>query len=309
MTPLLEKLPPVRGRYVAQADLKKHVWFRVGGLAEVLFKPKDEEDLCSFLKEKPSSVPVTILGVGSNVLIRDGGIPGVTIKLGSAFSSIKFHENFLEVGASALDRTVALTAANHGLGGFSFLAGIPGTIGGAIKMNAGAYGHEMRDILISCKVVTSQGLIEERSLEELGFDYRKSALPEADIVINATLKGYPEKSSLLHEQIATIMQEREISQPIRSRTGGSTFKNPPGKKAWELIDAAGCRGHRIGDAMVSEKHCNFFINTGNATAEDLETLGTYVQKQVSLQSGIPLEWEIKRLGIKADIKKGLNGHA
>jgi UDP-N-acetylmuramate dehydrogenase len=298
MTSLLDRLPPVRGRYTANADLKKHVWFQVGGPAEILFKPKDVHDLCDFLQQKPASVPVTILGVGSNVLIRDGGIPGVTIKLGAGFSTITLKGDTLEAGAGGLDRTVALTAADAGLGGFSFLAGIPGTIGGAVKMNAGAYGHEIKDVLVSCKVVTRHGTVDERHLKDLGFEYRKSLIKDDEIVVSAIFKGHTEKPETLHQQITTIMQERELSQPIRSRTGGSTFKNPPGQKAWELIDKAGCRGYKMGDAMVSEKHCNFLINTGNARATDLEALGEHVQKQVSLQCGIPLEWEIKRFGLK-----------
>jgi UDP-N-acetylmuramate dehydrogenase len=296
MTSLLEQLPPVRGRYTPNADLKKYVWFQVGGPAEVLFKPKDVDDLCDFFKQKPSHVPVTILGVGSNVLIRDGGIPGVTIKLGSGFSDIKITDHTLEAGAGALDRTVALTAAENGLGGFSFLAGIPGTMGGAVKMNAGAYGHEIKDIFQSCQIVTTNGTVQE--MNDVALTYRNSSLPEGSIVVKATFKGTPQEPDLLYREIEKIMAERELSQPVKSRTGGSTFKNPPSKKAWELIDQAGCRGHRIGDAMVSEKHCNFLINTGQATAADLELLGDYVQKQVLHTSGIPLEWEIRRLGIK-----------
>ena len=295
---LLERLPTIQGRYTPQADLKKQVWFRVGGPAEVLFKPKDVQDLCTFLKEKPKDIPITILGVGSNILIRDGGIPGVTIKLGRGFSKVSVQDDFLTAGAGALDRTVALTAAEHGLGGLSFLAGIPGTIGGAIKMNAGAYGHDVKDTFVSCQVVTQEGTLEEYNAEKLALQYRKSSLPEGAIVVSATFKGVPEKPSALHEQITQIMEERELSQPTRSRTGGSTFKNPDGHKAWELIDNAGCRGHAIGDAMVSQKHCNFFINTDSATAHDLESLGAYVQKQVLQKSGIQLEWEIKRLGIE-----------
>lgn len=295
---LLDILPSVKGRYTENADLKKLVWFRVGGPAEVLFKPHDVEDLCTFLEQKPEHVPVTVLGVGSNVLIRDGGIPGVTIKLGRGFSKITIEGETLEVGAGALDRTVALTAAEKGIKGFSFLAGIPGTMGGAVRMNAGAYGHEIKDIFQSCHVITSDGQLEERFLEDMGFQYRKSALKDTDIVVSARLKGTAGDPKNLYQEINKIMEERELSQPTRSRTGGSTFKNPPEHKAWELIDAAGCRGHRIGDAMVSEKHCNFLINSGEATARDLEALGDYVQKQVLHTSGIPLEWEIKRLGMK-----------
>lgn len=300
---LIKRLPDIRGRYTPYADLQKQVWFRVGGPAEVLFKPKDAEDLCHFLKNKPADVPLTILGVGSNILVRDGGIPGVVIRLGRGFSEISIQGNTLIAGAGALDRTIALTAADAGLGGLSFLAGIPGTLGGAVKMNAGAYGHEIKDRFISCKVATPEGDLKTLEAKDLGFSYRHSTLPEGYMVVEATFEGEPNQNPEdLHQAIHKIMEERELSQPTRSRTGGSTFKNPQGKKAWELIDAAGCRGHKIGGAIVSEKHCNFIINEGTATAEDLEELGTHVQKQVLLQSGVPLEWEIKKLGIK----KGLN---
>jgi UDP-N-acetylmuramate dehydrogenase len=297
MTRLLDQLPVVRGRYIEGAPLKNSLWFRVGGPAEILFKPKDTDDLCAFLQKKPSTVPVTVLGVGSNVLVRDGGIPGVVIKLGSAFSNITHDGTTLTAGAGALDRTVALTAASLGLGGFSFLSGIPGTIGGAVKMNAGAYGSEIKDIFCTCLVVTGRGTLETRSLDDLGFSYRKSLLKDDDIVVEATFKGNPSAPDVLQKEIDAILKEREASQPVRARTGGSTFKNPEGMKAWQLIDAAGFRSKAIGGAMVSEKHCNFLINTGDATACDLEKLGTEIQKQVLNQSGVSLEWEIKRLGI------------
>lgn len=297
MTSLVDQLPLVQGKYSENASLKPFLWFRVGGPAEVLFKPKDEEDLCTFLQQKPSDIPVTVLGVGSNVLVRDGGILGVVIKLGSAFSKIICHENFLTVGAGALDRTVALTAAAAGLKGFSFLSGIPGTIGGAVKMNAGAYGSEIKDIFHSCKVITRDGILEERGPENLEFSYRESSLLEGEIVVSATFKGSFASPKALEQEIADILKEREASQPVRARTGGSTFKNPEGMKAWKLIDAAGFRGKTIGDAMVSEKHCNFLINKDAATAHDLEKLGNEIQKHVFNQSGISLEWEIKRLGV------------
>lgn len=297
---MIERLPPVRGRYTPMADLKPFVWFRVGGPAEVLFKPKDVEDLQNFLQNKPQDIPHTIIGVGSNLLIRDGGLPGVTIRLGAAFAQMEEGENTLKVGAAALDRTVALKAASLGRGGLSFLAGIPGTIGGAVKMNAGAYGHEVKDTFTTCMVLTPAGELEERQRDQMGFRYRKSNLREGEIVISATFETAPEKPEVLQGEIQRIMTERELTQPTRARTGGSTFKNPPGQKAWELIDHAGCRGYAIGDAIVSEKHCNFLINTGNASAEDLEKLGNHVQEQVLKNSQIALEWEIKRLGHKKD---------
>lgn len=303
MTRLLDQLPKVRGKYIENAPLKDSVWFRVGGAAEILFKPADADDLCAFFQGKPADVPTTFLGVGSNVLIRDGGIPGVTIKLGSVFSKITCAGRTITAGAGALDRTVALTAAQAGIGGFSFLSGIPGTIGGAIKMNAGAYGSEIKDIFQSCQVVTPQGTIEERVANDLGFSYRKSLLQDDEVVVSATFVGTIRSSKDLEQEIAEILKEREASQPVRARTGGSTFKNPEGMKAWQLIDAAGFRGRTLGGALVSEKHCNFLINTGTATAHDLETLGNEIQKHVLNQSGISLEWEIKRLGTYD--KKGL----
>lgn len=298
MISVLDSLPSVRGKYIYDAPLKNSVWFRVGGPAEILFKPADVDDLCVFFKEKSRHIPVTILGVGSNVLVRDGGIPGVTIKLGPSFSKITWKGTTITAGAGALDRTVALTAAQAGIGGFSFLSGIPGTIGGAINMNAGAYGHEIKDILRSCQVVTAKGTIEERFPDDLGFSYRKSLLKDDEIVVSATFEGIARAPEDLEQEIAHILKEREASQPTRARTGGSTFKNPEGIKAWQLIDAVGFRGKTLGGAIVSEKHCNFLINTGTATAHDLETLGNEIQKHVLNQSGISLEWEIKRLGVE-----------
>lgn len=297
MTALIDHLPPIQGSYIPNAPLGENVWFRVGGPAEVLFKPKNEEDLSFFLQHKPSQVPVTILGAGSNVLIREGGIPGVVVKLGKAFASIVFEEDILRVGAGALDRTVALTAAQQGVGGFSFLAGIPGTVGGAVKMNAGAYGHEIKDVFVSCRVMTLDGKVETRCLKEMNFTYRESALKDSEVVLEATFQGTRTSPEILEEEITEIMRQREHSQPVRTRTGGSTFKNPSHVKAWELIDAVGYRGKMIGDAMVSEKHCNFLINKGTATAEELERLGENIRKEVLNQTGILLEWEIKRLGI------------
>lgn len=299
---ILERLPKVQGRYAKNADLKKLVWFRVGGPGEVLFKPKDEEDLSHFLVNKPLDIPHFVLGVGSNTLIRDGGIPGVVIKLGRGFSRIEADETALTIiaGGGALDRTVALSAASAGIGGLEFLAGIPGTIGGAIKMNAGAYGSEMKDIFLWGEVILPNGLRKKLYKEELGFSYRHSELPVGSIVTKVALQGISTPPLESHKEIKSILERREETQPTRARTGGSTFKNPPGKKAWELIDEAGCRGLSIGDAAVSEKHCNFLINRDKALANDLESLGELVRKKVFEKSGVNLKWEILRIGEEND---------
>lgn len=297
VTDLLPLLPKIRGRYQPHSPLGPQVWFRTGGPAQVLFKPQDEEDLQHFLKHTPLSIPVTVIGVGSNLLIRDGGVPGVVIKLGKGFNDITVQGTTLTAGAAALDRTVALESAHHGLAGFEYLVGIPGTIGGAVKMNAGAYGQEVKDHLILCQVLTRTGERLTKKPSDLQFAYRSSQLSEHDIVISATFQGTPQDRALLHTRLQEIMNQREATQPVRSRTGGSTFKNPLPHKAWELIDQAGCRGITKGGAQVSEKHCNFLINTGTATSADLEALGTEVQKRVLEKTGISLEWEIKRIGV------------
>lgn len=295
---LLSTLPPVRGRYLENAPLKHQVWFRVGGAAEVLFKPEDTKDLEYFLKNIPNDVSWTIIGVGSNLLIRDGGIPGVVIKLGKNFTNIAINGSEITVGGGALDRTVALEAAQNGLGGLEFFVGIPGTIGGAVKMNAGAYGTEVKDCLVSCKIVDEKGHIKTYLPQELEFAYRHSKVKDREIVIEATFSGHKEDPKIIHNRLQALLDEREKTQPIRAKTGGSTFKNPPEQSAWKLIDAAGCRGLREGGAQVSEKHCNFLINTGDATAKDLESLGEEVRKKVQEKCGVTLEWEIKRIGIR-----------
>jgi UDP-N-acetylmuramate dehydrogenase len=300
---LLDKLPKITGRYIENADLKKLVWFRVGGPAQVLFKPKDTEDLCHFLQKCPKNIPITIIGVGSNLLIRDGGIPGVVIKLGRAFSKIHVEGNTIIAGGGALDRTVSLTAAEHKIGGLEFFAGIPGTIGGAVKMNAGCYGTEVKDIFKWCKVVCANGTIKTLTKDTIQFQYRHSDINDSCIILEACFEGAPEKKENILKRINQIMNEREDSQPTRARTGGSTFKNPSGSKAWELIDGAGCRGHKIGGAIVSMKHCNFLINEGDATAADIENLGNYVKKAVKERHNVDLDWEIKRVGIFNDPEK------
>ena len=295
------QLPNIKGRYTEKADLSKTNWFRVGGCADVLFKPADLSDLQNFLKNKPADTPVTILGVGSNIIIREGGIEGVVVKLGREFSSLILHpSSFIEVGAAALDINTALFAADNGIAGLEFLSGIPGTIGGAIAMNGGAYGAETKDVLIKAEALDYDGKLHEFTNEQLKFSYRKcGALHDKPLIFTKCwLQGKQGNPEEIHSRINEIKTAREESQPIRSRTGGSTFKNPEDHKAWKLIDEAGCRGLMIGGAQVSEKHCNFFINTGTATAADLENLIQEVQKRVFEKSGIQLESEIKIIGRK-----------
>lgn len=306
MVSLLSRLPKVRGRYRENADLGGTTWFRVGGPAEVLFKPEDTDDLSMFLKERPKDIPVTVIGVGSNLLVRDGGIPGVVIRLGRNFAMMEKQENAITVGAACLDLNVAKYAAMHGIGGLEFLSGIPGTIGGALKMNAGSYDQNIAGIagvLVEAQAVDNEGNIHTVTPQDIAFSYRHSATPEGWIYTQAVLKGRTEDSAAIFARMDEIQQKREASQPIRTCTGGSTFKNPTGqgsdtKKAWQLVDEAGCRGLRVGGAQVSELHCNFLINTGNATAADIESLGEEVRKRVKARSGIELEWEIKRVGVK-----------
>lgn len=288
--------PEFAPRLRPNADLSKTNWFRVGGPAEWLFKPDNTSDLAAFLKALPPDVPVTVLGVGSNLIVRDGGIDGVVVRLGRHFATSHMEGENIVAGAAMLDLNVALFACDHGMGGLEFLSGIPGTIGGAVKMNAGAYGREIKDVLVECEAVTRDGTIHILSHEKLGFSYRRSALPEGAIVTRALLRVEPGERTEIAARIQEINRAREESQPIRSRTGGSTFKNPEGHKAWELIDKAGCRGMTLGGAQVSEKHCNFLINTGEATAADLEMLGERVIGIVREKTGVTLEWEIKRIG-------------
>lgn len=297
-TSLLKRLPEIRGRYTENAALAKIVWFRAGGAAEVLFRPKDTADLAHFLQHLAQDIPVTILGVGSNILVRDGGIPGVSIRLGGQFSTAQVKGNTLTAGAGALDRTVAMTAAQHNLGGIEFFVGIPGTVGGAIVMNAGAYGQEVKDILEQVTLIDRRGDIRHLKAAECGFSYRHSALPQGSIVLEATFNLFPKPQNEIELAMQDIIEKRADTQPVRARTGGSTFKNPTPHHAWRLIDEAGCRGLRIGDAMVSEKHCNFLLNMGAATATELEAVGEEVRKRVCMKAGIELEWEIKRLGLK-----------
>jgi UDP-N-acetylmuramate dehydrogenase len=292
---LIDRLPKPRGRLTADAPLGPQTWFRTGGPAEVLFRPADIEDLASFLAALPADVPVTALGVGSNLLVRDGGVKGVVIRLMRGFTAIAVEGERVTAGAGAPDLNVALTARDHALEGLEFLSGIPGTIGGALRMNAGAYGGELADVLVAAQAVDRGGAVHDVLPGELGFRYRHSDAPSDWIFTSATLRARSGDQRTVARRIAEIDGARIESQP-RSRTGGSTFTNPAGHKAWELIDRAGCRGLRIGDAQVSAKHCNFLINLGAATATDIEALGEEVRRRVLEQSGVRLDWEIRRIG-------------
>ncbi|MCX2560990.1 UDP-N-acetylmuramate dehydrogenase [Acetobacter farinalis] len=295
-----EAFAETRGRLTPQAPLGPRTWFRVGGAAEWLFQPADAEDLASVMQRLSPELPVTALGACSNVIIRDGGLDGVVIRLARGFSDIIIEEDGLVVGSACLDATVAEYAAQAGLGGLEFLAGIPGSIGGAVRMNAGAYGSDIAAVLDWAEIITRDGSLIRLEAGALRFGYRRSGLPEGALVIRARLRGTPDAPAEIAARIAEIRAARELSQPVRARTGGSTFRNPDPdispRKAWELIDAAGCRGLRRGDAQVSEKHCNFLINLDQATAADLEGLGEDVRQRVAQQFGVELHWEIKRMG-------------
>jgi UDP-N-acetylmuramate dehydrogenase len=289
-------LPPLRGRVQADAPLAPFTWFRAGGAAEALVRPADAADLGAFLAALPNDVPVHAIGACSNLIIRDGGLPGVTIRLARGFSTIRIEDGGITAGAAALDVTVSEHAATAGLAGLEFLSGIPGSIGGAVAMNAGAYGGDMQGVLAWAEVVTRSGEQRRLAAHELAFAYRHAALPAGAVVTRVHLRATQGDPGLIAQRMADIRNARESSQPIRARTGGSTFRNPDGMKAWELIDGAGCRGLVRGGAQVSEKHCNFLINTGTATAADIEGLGEEVRRRVLAATGIRLEWEIRRIG-------------
>ncbi|MDO8977200.1 UDP-N-acetylmuramate dehydrogenase [Reyranella sp.] len=292
---LIDRLRRPRGRLTADAALGPQTWFRAGGAAEVLFRPADVEDLATFMAGLPSDVPVTVLGVGSNILVRDGGVKGVVIRLLRGFTGISVEGHEIVAGAGALDLNVALTARDHGLAGLEFLSGIPGTIGGALRMNAGAYEGDLAQVFVSAEAVDRTGKVHAVAADAMGFSYRHSEAPADWIFTAARLRATPGDQLAIARRIAEIDAARTDSQP-RSRTGGSTFVNPPGRKAWQLIDQAGCRGLRIGAAQVSEKHCNFLINLGEATAGDIEGLGEEVRRRVQEKTGVQLEWEIRRIG-------------
>ncbi len=294
---LMERLPPVRGRVRECVPLAQVTWFRVGGPAEIVFRPADQQDLIDLLAGIPAGVPVTPMGVGSNLLVRDGGIDGVVVRLGRGLAAIEIDGDAVSVGAGALDANVAQAASAAGLSGLEFLSGIPGTIGGALRMNAGAYGREMQDVVTGAVAVDASGNVHELSPDELGFGYRSCQVPHDWIFTGATLRAQPGESEAISAAVTAIQVAREQSQPIRTRTGGSTFRNPPGdRKAWQLIDEAGCRGLAKGGAIVSEQHCNFLINTGAASAADLEALGEDVRAKVQASCGVALDWEIRRVG-------------
>lgn len=294
---MLERLPKIRGQYRQDFKLSDVTWFRVGGAAEILFKPADTEDLAHFLKHKPKDIPHIVIGVGSNLLVRDGGVEGVVIRLGREFAKIVASDKWQVVsGAGALDTHVAEFAAQHGIGGLEFLIGIPGTVGGALFMNAGAYESEIKDILVWAEGIDAEGNLHRFTPAQCGFSYRHSSVPEGFVFTRACLQGSAKPEAEIRARMAEIAAQRESSQPVRSRTGGSTFANPGGKKAWQLVDEAGCRGLTVGGAQMSEMHCNFMINTGNATAKDLEDLGEEVRAKVKAKSGVDLRWEIQRIG-------------
>jgi UDP-N-acetylmuramate dehydrogenase len=294
---LLESLPKLRGRVQADALLAPATWFRVGGPAEVLLRPADADDLCAFFAALPPDVPATPIGAASNLIVRDGGVPGVVVRLARGFSDVVVEPDGVVAGAAALDATVAEHAAAGGLAELEFLSGIPGSIGGAVAMNAGAYGGDIAGCLDWAEIVTRSGELVRVPAAHLALTYRHAALPPGGIVVRARLRATPGDAVAIAARMAAIRTSREATQPIRARTGGSTFRNPEGMMAWELIDAAGCRGLTRGGAQVSDKHCNFLINTGDATAADIEGLGEEVRRRVHEMSGGVLHWEIRRIGL------------
>ena len=297
----VERIPrahPPRGRITRDASLAPLVWFKTGGPAELLFEPADVEDLAHFLADMTPGYPTFVLGLGSNLIVRDGGVPGVVIRLGKPFAKVEqLDATTLKCGGGASGILVSSTARDAGIAGVEFLRSIPGTVGGFVRMNGGAYGRETADILVECEVVLRSGERRTLTVSELGYTYRHSELPEGAVVVSATFRGEPGDPAAIQAEMDRIAAAREESQPLRSKTGGSTFKNPPGDKAWRLVDAAGCRGLRKGGAQVSEKHTNFLLNLGDATSADIEGLGEEVRAKVKAQSGVELEWEIQRVGV------------
>ena len=295
---LKARLPDLKGRLAANVPLADITWFRVGGPAQVLFTPADEADLAYFLKQAPSELPVTVIGLGSNLLVRDGGVPGIVIRLGRGFSNVAAEPNHrVRAGTAVPDVKVARAAADAGIAGLAFYRGIPGSVGGALRMNAGAHGRETKEVLVSARAVDRQGSVHALSLADMGFSYRHCSVPDDFILTEALFAGTPGDPAAILREMDDVADYREKNQPIRERTGGSTFKNPPGYSAWKLIDEAGCRGLRVGGAKVSDMHCNFLINKRGATAEDIERLGETVRARVKARSAISLQWEIIRLGL------------
>ncbi|MBX7527440.1 UDP-N-acetylmuramate dehydrogenase [Qipengyuania sp. 1NDH10] len=287
----------LRGKLTPDAPLAKLVWFKSGGNADWLFEPEDLEDLTEFLRRLDGDLPVMALGLGSNMIVRDGGVPGVVVKLGKPFAQVETHDDHtVTCGGGAHGILVASNARDAGIAGLEFMRGIPGTVGGFVRMNGGAYGREVSDVLLDCDVVMPDGQLITLPAADLQYSYRHSALPEGAVVVSARFQGTPGDPEEIGAEMDRIAEARENSQPLRTKTGGSTFKNPPGKKAWELVDAAGCRGLKLGGAQVSEKHTNFLINTGDATSADIEGLGEEVKRRVYENSGVELEWEIQRVG-------------
>ncbi len=293
------RVPELRGRLLANQPLADFTWFRVGGPAQALFLPEDEADLATFLHSLPPEIPVTVIGLGSNLIVRDGGVEGVVVRLGRGFGAVTVEEGArVRAGTAVPDVKVARAAQEAGIAGLSFFRGIPGAVGGALRMNGGAYGRETKDALIEARGVDRLGNVRVFTNADMGYSYRHCGVGEDVIFTQALFQGAPGDPAVIAAEMDKITEAREATQPIKSRTGGSTFKNPPGGKAWQLIDAAGCRGLVVGDAQVSELHCNFLINRGNATAADIETLGETVRERVRAHSGVTLEWEIKRIGLK-----------
>lgn len=302
---LLARLPQVRGRLEANAPLADLTWFRAGGPAEVLFAPADAEDLAAFLAAAPTDIPVTVIGVGSNLLVRDGGVPGVVIRLGKGFGDVRLDGAYrIRAGAAALDMRVARFAAEHGIDALTFLRGIPGTIGGALRMNGGAYGGETKDILVEARAVDRTGTFHVLTNADMHYSYRHCGAADDLIFVDALFQGRPGEPAAIAAAMDKITLSREATQPVKSRTGGSTFKNPPGEKAWQLIDRAGMRGFAVGPAHMSELHANFLINEGGATAAEIEAVGESVRARVKEKTGIGLEWEIKRIGLPAEAAHG-----
>ena len=296
---LKSRAPNLRGRLLPNQSLAELTWFRVGGPAQVLFMPEDEADLAYLLGVLPPEIAVTVVGLGSNLIVRDGGVAGVVVRLGRGFSDVTVDGVTVTAGAAVPDVKVARAAQEAGIAGLSFMRGIPGAVGGALRMNGGAYQGETKDVLVEARAVDRQGRIHTLSNADMHYTYRHCGAPEDLIFTQATFQGRPGDRAAIAAEMDKITESREATQPIKSRTGGSTFKNPPGGKAWQLIDAAGCRGLIVGGAQVSELHCNFLINLGTATAADIETLGETVRSRVKKSSGVELEWEIKRIGVEA----------
>lgn len=292
---LKARMPELRGRLLANQALGEFTWFRVGGPAQAFFMPEDENDLAYFLRNLPADIPVTVIGAGSNLIVRDGGVAGVVIRLGRGFNEVKIEDQRVTAGTAVLDVMVARAAQTAGVAGLAFLSGIPGTIGGALRMNGGAYGGETKDILIEARGVDRAGNLRNFANGEMGFSYRHCGVPDDVVFTTAVFQGRAGEPEQIAVEMAAIKKKRETSQP-RNRTGGSTFKNPAGQSAWKLVDEAGCRGLTIGGAQVSELHSNFLINLGGASAADIETLGETVRQRVKAHSGVDLEWEIKRVG-------------